>query len=97
MRAAGVQRGLEVTGLEKTSSASRDIAIFYAAKPGSFSYEKPDGTNGFFTDTLIEALQSPTTSSISDLYTYIRTALPERTENEYTVDHKYHIWVETLT
>ncbi len=82
MRAAGVQRGLEVVGI-KDKDLGGDLAIFYAAKPGSFSYEKPDGTNGFFTDTLIEALQSNQTNTIADLYSYIRTALPERTEDAY--------------
>ncbi|MGL1893661.1 MAG: caspase family protein [Spirochaetaceae bacterium] len=81
MRAAGIVRGIEVVGVEKDEINTGNIAIFYAAKPGSFSYEKADGSNGFFTDTLIEALQSPVTNNISDLYTYIRTVLPERTES----------------
>lgn len=80
MRAAGVERGLEVKGF---TGQSRDIAIFYAAKPGAFSYEKPDGTNGFFTDTLLEALQSPSTNNIAELFKYLRTALLDRTEDVY--------------
>jgi uncharacterized caspase-like protein len=89
MRAAGVERGLTVQGLVNEPSAAnkpssgRNLAVFYAAKPGSFSYEKPDGTNGFFTDTLVEALQADSTRNIADLYKYLRTALPERTEKAY--------------
>jgi uncharacterized caspase-like protein len=89
MRAAGVERGLSVVGLANepqagaVSSNGRNLAVFYAAKPGSFSYEKPDGTNGFFTDTLLEALQADSTRTIADLYSYMRTALPERTEKAY--------------
>ena len=83
VRAAGVERGLTMLPRGGSSSSGGDLVLFYAAKPGSFSYEKPDGTSGFFTDTLVEALQAPGTKTISDLFTYIRTALPERTETVY--------------
>jgi uncharacterized caspase-like protein len=53
IRAAGVTRGLNIAG-SSPAKGDRNMAVFYAAKPGSFSYEKPDGSNGFFTDTLVE-------------------------------------------
>jgi hypothetical protein len=85
VRAGGVTRGLTVVPAadSENAAAKGEIAIFYAAKPGAFSFEKPDGTNGFFTDTLVEALQSKSVGTISDLYSYIRAALPERTEKAY--------------
>ncbi len=84
VRAAGVTRGLEVVSTGPAlSEDGRSMAVFYASKAGEFSYEKPDGSNGFFTDVLLEGLQADSTSTIIDLFNYLKRALPSQTEAAY--------------
>lgn len=83
MRAGGFGSGLVPRGLSVAGAKEQSLAILYGARPGTFSYEKPDGSNGFFTEVLLEALQSETTQSVQDLFNYMRAVLPKRTETAY--------------
>lgn len=83
IRAGGFDSGLLPRGLNVAGAREQSLAILYGARPGTFSYEKPDGSNGFFTEVLLEALQSDTTRSVQDLFNYLRAVLPKRTETAY--------------
>jgi uncharacterized caspase-like protein len=91
IRTAGVERGIEVVGIDTinsstsrvSTSSDRSMAVFYASKSGEFSYEKKDGSGGFFTDTLLEALNADATVTVGELFDYVRQTLPTKTELAY--------------
>ena len=84
VRAAGITRGLDVKAQKVAGSANDcNLAVFFASKSGEYSYEKADGSGGFFTDTLLEGLNADTTTTVGELFSYLRQALPGKTDASY--------------
>lgn len=81
-RAAGVTRGLVIPE-QIAVGQDRNILVVYSARPGEFAYEKPDGSGGFFTEVLLEALRRPTAVTLNELLRYVQTELPNRTRLAY--------------
>ncbi len=81
-RSAGVTRGL-VLPANIGGESSRNILVAYSARPGEYAYEKPDGSGGFFTDVLLEALRKSEKINLGQLVQYLRSQLPQRTQQVF--------------
>lgn len=81
-RSAGVTRGL-VLPPSISATPGRNIMVAYSARPGEFAYEKPDGSGGFFTEVFLEALRKADQLTISQLAQFLRTQLPQQTQQVF--------------
>lgn len=77
-RNAVVSRGIEYGPPAELGTPGAEIFIAYATMPGQASFEKRDGSGGYFTEVVLEGLQSRV-FKIGDFMSYMRQKLPERT------------------